>query len=501
MDIKKGRLNVTVSIVFKIITMLMSIAVKKTLIDICGNEVNGLNALYISIIGFLSVADLGVGSAITFCMYKPIVEKNYQTVSALHGLFQKLYLLIGAVIFTGGVALTPFLHLFAKDYIELNVNMYVTFLLILISVVATYLFSAKTSLINAFKNNYITTAITQGGIVFQYVLQITILYISKSFEAYLVCRIVAVTAQWLVTEIITKKKYGAILKRNVKLDDETKHDVKKNVKAMFMHKIGYVLVNTVDSIVISSFVGVVSLGEYSNYTMILSSMTGIITLAFTSLTSVIGHLCVEEDRETSKRYFNSFHLLNFIIGLFFFLGYYAVVDNLIAILFSADLVVSKRISFVITLNGFIQFMRRSTLTFRDATGSFYGDRWKPLFEGIVNIILSVLFVNVIGVTGVIVATIITNLLICHVVEPYVLYKNAFGISPQKFYLKNYGMISVFLIALIAEHFILLSLTNEFAEMVVNGLISIAYSTVLCVIILFFVRNQSKQLIKILKNVD
>lgn len=498
MDIKKGKLNVMVSVAFKFVTMIMAVVVKMALVNVCGNEVNGLNALYIGIIGVLSVADLGVGSAITFCMYKPIVEKDERTVSALYGLFQKLYLLIGAIILVGGLALTPFLHLFAKDYVNLNVNMHVTFMLILISVVATYLFSAKTSLINAYKNNYITTSITQGGIVFQYVLQITVLYISKSFEAYLICRIIAVLAQWIATEIITKKKYGVILKTKGKLDNETKRVVKKNVKAMFMHKIGYVLVNTVDSIVISAFVGVVSLGEYSNYTMILSSMVGIITLVFSSMTSVIGHFCVEEDKETAKCHYEAFHLLNFIIGAVFFLGYYAVVDSLIAVLFSSELIVSKSVSFVITLNGFVQFMRRSTLTFRDATGSFYGDRWKPLFEGIMNIILSVLLVHVIGVTGVIVATIITNLLICHVVEPYVLYKNAFGLSPQKFYLKNYGMISVFLIALIGEYFVLQNLTNVFTEMVVNGLISIACSTILCGMILFLNKNQSKQLMKTLK---
>lgn len=498
MDIKKGKLNVTVSIAFKVITMVMAIIVKMALVDVCGNEVNGLNALYISIIGVLSVADLGVGSAITFCMYKPIVEGNHSAVSALFGLFQKLYLLIGAIILFGGIALTPFLHLFAKDYVELNVNMYATFLLILISVVATYLFSAKTSLINAYKNNYITTAIMQGGIVFQYILQIVVLYITKSFEAYLICRIVAVFMQWIVTEIITRKKYGAILRTKGKLDIETKSNVRKNIKAMFMHKIGYVLVNTVDSVVISAFVGVVSLGEYSNYTIILSSLVGIITLVFSSLTSVIGHLCVEEDKETAKRYCESFHLLNFVMGAVFFLGYYAVVDSLIAILFSFELVVSKSVSFVIALNGFVQFMRRSTLTFRDATGSFYGDRWKPIFEGIVNIILSVVLVNFIGVTGVIVATIITNLVICHVVEPYVLYKTAFGLSPRKFYLKNYGMIAAFLVALIGEHFILQNLKNVFAEMIVNGFISVACSIVLCGIILILNQNQSKQLLKILK---
>lgn len=476
----------------------MAIVVRMALVNVCGNEVNGLNALYTSIIGVLSVAELGVGSAITFCMYKPIVEGDNPTVSALYHLFQKLYMFIGAIIFLGGLALTPFLHLFAKDYVDLNVNMYITFFLILTSVTATYIYSAKTSLINAYKNNYITTAITQGGLALQYVLQIAILYITRSFVWYLICRIIAVAVQWGITELVTRKKYDAIIKTKTKLNDEVKGIVKKNIKAMFIHKVGYVLVNTVDSVIISTFIGVVSLGEYSNYTMILSSMVGILTLLFTSLTSVIGHLCAVEDKNTAKCYCESFHLLNFIIGAIFFLGYYAVVDDLIAIMFSAELIVDKSISFVITLNGFVQFMRRSTLTFRDATGSFYGDRWKPLFEGSLNIILSILLVNYIGVVGVIVATIITNLVICHVVEPYVLYKNAFGRAPGKFYLKNYGMIAAFFIALTGEHLIMQSMTNAFAEMMVNGLISLACSGMVCVIMALMNKDQSRQLAKILR---
>lgn len=498
MDVEKGRVNVIIAIVFKIITMIMAIVVKITLVGICGNEVNGLNALYISIIGVLSVAELGVGSAITFCMYKPIVNGDINTVSALYDLFRKLYLIIGAVIFFSGIAITPFLHFFAKDYSNININMYVTFVLVLISVSATYLFSAKLSLINAYKNDYISTAITQGGAVLQYVLQIITLYVTKSFVYYLICRIIAVIFQWLVTEYLTNKNYGLIINNKVNLNKETKHIVTNSIKAMFLHKIGYVLVNTLDSIIISSFVGVVSLGKYSNYTLIISSMTGIITLVFTSLTSVIGHLCVEESRQNSMRYCEVFHLLNFIIGTFFFLGYYAVVDSLIEMLFSAKSIVESSISFVITLNGFIQFMRRSILTFRDATGAFYQDRWKPILEGVLNATLSILLVKVIGVTGVIVATIATNLLICHIIEPFVLYKYVFSYSPKKFYLTNYGMITLFTFALVALNSCKQNISNIFVELVLNGFISLGISAVICVVILLICKEKTMQLLKIMR---
>jgi len=212
MDVKKGKLNIAVSVSFKIITMIISIVVKSMLIKTCGNEVNGLNALYLSIVGFLSVAELGVWGAITFCMYKPIVEGDTDKVSALFYLFRRLYLIIGGVIFTAGLVVTPFLNYLAKDYKNVNQNLYLTFVLVLISVVITYAYGAESALIGAYKNNYIVTAITQGGIIFQYALQIAVLLLTRSFVYYLVCRIVSSVVQWIVTEAITFKKHGPIIK-------------------------------------------------------------------------------------------------------------------------------------------------------------------------------------------------------------------------------------------------------------------------------------------------
>ena len=483
MDKRKSILNVSVSIAFKIITIITALFVKRLLIKLCGNGINGLNALYLSIVGFLSVAELGVGSAITFCMYKPIVEGENQKVSALYQLFKRLYLIIGGIIFVAGLLLAPFVGFFAKDYNQLDVNLYLTFLLMLFSVVISYLFSAKTALINAYKNNYITTAITSGGLVLQQALQIVVLLATRSFVWYLVCRIVAVAFQWGITEIISHRKYSYITSVKQKIDEDTRTEITKSVKAMFMHKVGYLLVSTVDSIVISIFVGVVALGEYSNYTAIMTSLAGVLGLLFSSLISVFGHLYVQEKKNTTLKYCEAFHFVNFGLGVLFFLGYYAIIDNLVALLFSAELVVVKTIPLVITLNGFVQFMRQSTLAFRDATGTFYNDRWKPLIEGITNLVLSVILVNFIGVVGVIVATVVTNLTICHVIEPYVLYKHAFSASPKKYYLKNYFMIVLFAVALLVLDNLMVSAGSQWKELFINGLISVGISIVVCLIIL------------------
>lgn len=474
-DKKRSILNVSVSVTFKIITMVMSILVKRYLIQICGNGVNGLNALYSSIIGVLSVAELGLGSAIVFCMYKPIVMGQTEQVSALYGLFRKCYLAIGGVILIAGLVLTPFLPYFAKDYAQLNVNLYSGFVLMLLSVVLTYLFSAKTSLINAYKNNYITTAISSGGIVLQYALQIAVLFRYRSFTAYLICRIVVVLVQWVVTECYTRKHYAQILKIRQHINPETKTQLLRSIKAMFMHKVGTVLVDTVDSMIISICIGVVALGKYSNYVTILTALTGILQMVFSSLTSVIGHLYVQERAETSREYCDIFHLLNFAIASVFMLGYYAIIDSLVGMFFGTELLSERMVAYVITLNGFVQFMRRSVLMFRDATGTFYNDRWKPLVEGTINIILSIVLLRSIGVTGVIAATVLTNLLICHVIEPYMLYKYAFFSSPKEYYIRNYGFILLFCLETVVMECCMVHTSAPMADLLINGCISVVIS--------------------------
>ena len=487
MEINKKRslLNVGVSIFFKLALLVSNLLVRRYLIRYVGNEVNGLNSLYLSIIGMLSVVELGIGSAIIYCMYKPIVEGNTQKVLSLYRLFQKIYLIIGIIIAVAGCALMPALPYLAKGYTEANVNLYLTFGIMLLSVILTYFFSAQISLMNAYEDNYVATTITSCGQLLQYVLQIVVLILTKSFIWYLVCRIAAAVAQWILSEIITKKRYPSIFSvKKEPIDDDTKKEIVKNVKAMFMHRIGGVLVNTIDSIIISAFIGVVILGKYSNYITIMTAMTGVLGLFFTPLTATIGRLFIQ-DETAFKQYYDFFYTLNFILGCIFFLGYYAIIDDLVLLFFGEGLEVVKPISFIITVNYFIQFIRQATLIFRDASGTFYYDRWKPIAEGVSNLVLSILCVLLfksifnedMAVVGVIVATILTNLCICHVIEPHVLYKYAFHSSAKKYYIRNYLYIIIFIGILFLLNICMLSIDNHWLELLVNGSIAVGLALI------------------------
>ena len=481
MDKRRSILNVGVSIFSRVILLFAGLYVRRLLIQNIGNDVNGLNSLFTSIIGMLSVAELGIGRAIVYSMYSPIVAGNKGQVAALYCLYKRLYRIIGAVIFVGGLAVMPFLPMLISDYDQLSVNAYITFLLTLISVVLSYLYGAKTSLIEAHKNNYITTGITTITNLVRYAIQIAAILIWRSFSAFLICQNISTLLSWLITNDVVRRKYPEIITHNETVDKETKSEIVRNVKAMFMHKVGVKLVNTIDSMIISGFIGVVILGKYSNYTYICSAMVGIITLFFTPLTSIIGHLCAEGDKAKTEGYFNHFYCMNYILGVVFFLGYYAVVDNVVKLLFGASLEVAHSIAFIITLNQFIQYMRNAVLLFRNASGTFYYDRWKPLAEGVSNLILSLLFVMVfpeeLRVVGVIVATIITNLLICDAVEPFVVFKYVFGQKPGKFYIKNYSYIALFTLALILMTYLIRPVSSPITGIILNGFISISVSLI------------------------
>ena len=210
-------------------------------------------------------------------------------------------------------------------------------------------------------------------------------------------------------------------------------------------------------------------------------ITSIIGLFFSPLTSIIGHLYAAGDDKETKKWFDYFYSLNFILGVIFFLGYFAVIDYVVRLFFGSGLEVSRSIAFIITLNQFTKFMRRTALLFRDASGTFYYDRWKPVGEGIANLVLSLLFVQVfpedLMVVGVIVATIITTLGICHIVDPFVVYKHAFHMSVKEYYLRNYSYIALFTVALFSLTYLTRTTNSPIKGILINGFISIGVSLV------------------------
>ncbi|MCR4554282.1 MAG: hypothetical protein K5752_05120 [Succinivibrionaceae bacterium] len=479
MDRRRIILNIGTSVISRFLLLLSALYVRRLLIRDIGNEYNGLNSLYADIIGVLSVAELGAGCAIVFSMYSPIAGGDREKVSELYCLYRKLYRIIGSVIFAGGLAVMCFLPHLIDDCDHLPVNVYATFFITLISAVLTYLFSAKTALIEAFRDNYVTTAILTVARLSCYALQSACILLWKSYELFLICRIIETGIIWGLTEFAVRKMHGDILAVPEKRNTAAAPEVSRNIRAMFMHKIGTILVNSTDSIIISGFAGVAVLGLYTNYQYLAVVLSGTVSLFFTPLTSIVGHLCATGTAAKSEKCFKIMYCLNYILGVVFFLGYYAVIDSIVEMFFGADLAIPRSMIFILTFSQFVSFMRRTTLLFRDASGTFYNDRIKPVAEGIINLILSLILVCILPdeycITGVVSATVITTLTICHTVEPYVVFRHVFGKSPKYFYIRNYGGMAVFAAGELFMQQLCRTSGKPFRLAVTNGFLSMLVS--------------------------
>ena len=493
-DKSRAKKNVAVSVVFKIILLALSLISKRYLINFAGNEYNGLNSLFNSIISFLAVADLGIGSAIIYCMYDPIVKNDIPKIRQLYSLFKRIYFIIGLIVLVLGCVLIPFLPFLANGY-DPDPILYVSYLLSLIAVVLTYFYSAKMSLINAYKNNYISTFITSSGLVIQYVLQIVLLYVTKNFILYCVCKIAGSLFQIIVFTLYTRHKDITSVKE--KADADTKKKVTKNVKAMFMHKIGDVIFGTVDNLVISSIIGVIVLGYYSNYLLILTSMNEVLKLFIIPLTSVIGHMGVNASPEEKNSYFRFFYGANFILGIVFYLGYFSICSDFVKICFGEGLSIDQNIIIIMTITYFIQFMRQSASVFKDSFGLFYKDRWLAIIASLINVALSIAFAFWLGIIGVLLATIIIDLLLYHVIEPFILYKYAFNKKPVGYYLTNYLLIGLFVAEVFLFCFVRIDIGNSYLHFLVMGLLSLLFN-VIPVFVVFLNRDFRRRFLNVFK---
>ncbi len=482
--------NIIISIIFRVLCLIVAIPSIRILINTLGSEANGINSLFMSIAGILSISELGISTAITFCMYKPIINKDYKEVNALYRLFSKLYKIIGVVYLIIGLIVSNFVHLFAD--VE-DVNIKLLFILYLIPSAIGYLYQAKLSLFNAHKKNYIATTITSSILLLKFSLQIITLYYFKSFEVFYICYFISELCCLVITNVLVNKKYRYLINDKNEVDKETKNDIVRRIGALFFHKIGGLFVNTTDNIIISTFVSVVVLGMYSNYILIITSVTSILVLILTPLTSILGHLYVSSKEEAYKQY-NYLYYINFIISFVILSGYFAIADDIIILLFGVSQEIASDITIVIAIAHFVTMMRKPTLVLRDATGLYTKDKYKPLIECSINFILSIILVQYFGVVGVLISTIITSLFICHIIEPFVLYKYGFNYKVKNYLIRNYVYITTFIINILILKSIIVDHNKPIVSLLINGTLSVLLSSIILFII-FLIDKQYRDNIK------
>lgn len=440
-------------------------------------EYLGLNGLFTNILSMLSLMELGVGTAMTFSLYKPLAIADKEKVKSLMHLYRKAYIIIGILVLVIGIGITPLLPYFVDKMPNINENINLIYILFVINTAISYFYSYKRSLISSDQKRYIATAYRYGFYFFLNITQIIVLLLTKNYIWYLVTQIIFTFMENVAVSKKADKLYPYLKEKNIKkLEKSDTEKIKKNVVAMVGHKIGGIVVGATDNIILSKFVGLIEVGIYSNYYLIINALNIIIGQVFTAITASVGNLVATANKEKVYNIFKKTFFLNFWLYGFSSICLLVLFNSFITIWLGSEYLFSMNIVLVLVINFYVTGMRKAVLTFRDATGLYWADRYKPFAESIINIVASIILVKIFGTIGVFIGTFISTMTTCFWVEPYVLYKYEFGLNIKPF-LKKYISYTVLMIV---SGIITVSICNLIK---ITGIIGFIINTFICVIVI------------------
>lgn len=424
MRTKKSVLNMATAIFSQCILILLGFISRKVMIDSIGVEYLGINGLMNNILVILSLAESGIGVAMIYSLYKPLAENDITKVKALMNFYKNSYRALAVFTALIGLSILPFLDKLMKDNtIE---NSIIIYLLFLFSSVCSYLYSYKISMNNADQNKYISTIFNTVTQIIVLIVKVVILYLTKNYILFLSIDIAATLIKNIILSKIIDSRYPYLKdKTKVKLDEDTKRELAINIKALFLGKIGYVISTASDNLVISSFISIKTVGLYSNYTVLTSSVSGFVSTFISSITASIGNLIAKESKEKVYEIFKVTSLVNFWLYGLSSICLYCLSEPFIGLWLGEQYIMGKTVLFLITLNFLIGGLMAPIDSIKSAAGLYYLDRYIPIIAASVNIIISVILVGPFGIVGVFLGTLISTIMFSFWIKPVIVYKNVF----------------------------------------------------------------------------
>ncbi len=419
----------------QVIAIIISFVARIIFLQCLNEQYLGLNGLFTNILTIFSLVELGVGPAMNFSLYKPLARRDIEQIKSLMSLYQKAYIFIGSLIGIIGLLFTPFYTVFMDTVPDIP-QLTLIYWLFIANTVISYFFSYKRALIICDEKRYIATAYHYIFYILVNLAQIICLLLARNYILYLVLQVVFTFAENVGISIKADKMYPYLRGKDISpILQKTRREIKKNISAMLIHKIGGMVVFSSDNLILSRYVGLATVGIYSNYYLITDALNKIFSQIFTSLTASVGNLNASElpeDQEKLERTFEKVLFANFWIYGFATCCLLALFNPFISIWLGDSLLFDKFTVLIIIANFYLTGMRKAVLTFWEATATFYYDRYKPLVEITINLVTSIWLAQRIGAAGVFLGTIISTVSICLWVEPHVLYKHVFKKRAKKY---------------------------------------------------------------------
>lgn len=483
--------NIAVSSIGQFVNLLISIINRIVFLKVLNVEYLGVSGIFSDLLTVLSLAELGIGNAIAYALYKPIALGDKEKISEYMNLYGKIYKIIGILVASIGLVITPFLRFLIRDVPNINESIYLIYILFLANTVVSYFFSYKATLLIADQKNYVISLVMYIVSSVQLITQVLFLTFTRNYIIYLIIQIIFTLTYNITISIIVDKQYS--FDKKVTLN---KHDSKvlfKNTKSLFIIKLSSMLVNNTDNIIIALVVNVGTIGFLSNYKILINTANAFLNQIFYGISASIGNLNVSADESKKLSIFETLNLANFWIVSWFSVGFWILSNDIIELWLGSNYKLSIDIIIILGLNFYVVGMQGAVWTYKNTMGLFVKGQYILLITALLNIVLSLTLGTFYGLFGILVATVIARLLTNVWYDPYVIFKYGFKENPLS-YFKKY--ISYTLI--LAITFIL-----TFFTIYVIGVKNILIKTLICCLIpnsIFFVAFNKKNEFFLLKEI-
>lgn len=424
--------NIIWAFINKIAVIIMPFVVRTVMLYKLGAEYTGLNSLFTSLLAMLSLAELGFSNAMVYCMYEPIHKNDTSTVCAIMRLYKRIYQVIGIVILLAGLLILPFLPRFINGTVPDGINIYILYLIYLVNTSVSYfLFAYKSSLLAAFQRNDIISVIGLCCNVGMYLVQIGIVLLTNNFYLYAIMLPVCTVITNIIYEKTSRQLFPEIICQG-EVSPELKSKIKKRVIGVMLYKFSSTTRTSFDSIIISSFLGLILLSQYQNYFMVISSIIGILSVISNAITASVGDSIVSKSVEDNYKDFRKFVFIYMWLAGFCTASILTLIQPFMRMWVGEKLMLSFSMAVLFSIYFYAQSMGDIVFLYRTAAGLWWQDRILPVVEAIVNIALNLCLVKLWGIYGVIFATIITLLVINFLWGAKILFKHYFKRSMREY---------------------------------------------------------------------
>lgn len=452
--VKKTLLNARVNLIFYFLTLALSFFSRKIFLDCLGADFVGLSGTLNNILGFLSLAEMGVGIAVSYHLYKPLQSSHREQIEELVSVFGYLYHKIGIFIAVGGVIVSAFIPLiFRESGFDVGL-IYFAFYAILISSLFSYFINYRQIILNADQRGYVVTTYLQGASYVKILLQMAVAYYWRDYYLWITLEVIfgiiaCVILNWKITHTYPWLK--ASVKKG-KLFYPQYKSIVIYTKQIFVHKIKDFLLMQSDQILIFAFVSLKMVAYYGNYTLITSKLTQLFNLFMGSVWASVGNLVAEGNKDLTWRVFWEIQSAYYLIAGLVVFSVYHFIDSFIVLWLGNEYIFDNTILILLMINVFIMLTRSAVDMFNNAYGH-YADTWSAWAEGITNIGITLILAPFWGIAGILIGKIVSLILFVVLWKPYYLFRKGFDLPIKKYWGKIIKYWVVFIVSFYFGHII------------------------------------------------